>query len=114
MSGTVEAFDKRLKRIEKNKARMREGYVGQVSKDGLIVFRPKRRRTVFSVRGLALVVLGFVAFKALIMAHLGPNTYQSRIDTLSDGTVVEQAGAFLMQPDPATQMAAAKLRTYLN
>ena len=114
MTEAVKTFDSRLKGIAKTREKMRGGYVGHVTRDGLIVFRPKRRRIAFSPRGLALVVLGFVAFKALIMAHLGVNTYQARVDALKDGSMVEQAGAFIMQADPATRYVAATLRPYLN
>ncbi len=114
MSDTLDTFDRRLKRISKSRSRMRDGYVGQVSKDGLIVFRPKRRRLAFSPRGFALVLLGFVGFKALIMAHLGLNTYQDRIAALQQGSIVEQAGAFVMQADPLTFKAASYMRPYLK
>ena len=106
MTDTLDTFDQRLKHITKTRSRMRDGYVGQVSKDGLIVFRPKRRRLAFSPRGFALVLLGFVGFKALIMAHLGLNTYQDRITALQQGSMVEQAGA-LRLPFPGAIVVAA-------
>lgn len=114
MNDALDTFDQRLKRISKSRARMRDGYVGQVSKDGLIVFRPKRRRLAFSPRGFALVLLGFVGFKVLIVAHLGLNTYQDRITALQQGSVVENAAAFVMQPDPLTLKAASYLRPYIK
>ena len=114
MSDTYKDFDDRLDRIAANRARLRGGYVSRVSRDGLIVFRPRRRRLVISPRGLALIVLGFIFFKAVIMAHLGAEVYASRIDTLNKGTWVERAGGAIMHPDPATRWAAAKMRLYLR
>ncbi len=114
MSDTYKDFDNRLARIASNKARLRKGYVSRVGHDGLIVFRPRRARFSVSPRGLAMVVLGFVFFKSVIMAHLGAEVYNQRIAALNSGTLVEQAGGFLMYPDPATRWAAGKMRPYLR
>lgn len=114
MSEIFKDFDDRIERITNKRAQMRDGYVGRVTKDGLVVFRPRRRAIPVSPRGLAMVVFAFIFFKALIMSHLGINIYQERIDKLRSGTIVEQAGAFIMQPDPATLWVAAQIRPYIQ
>ena len=114
MSDVFRDFDERVSRLSAKHEKLQRGYVGQITRDGLIVFRPKRRRLSLSPRGLALVAIGFVFFKSVIVAHLGLETYSERIAALQDGTMVEQAGAFIMQPDPATQWAAAKMRPYFR
>jgi len=62
-----------------------------------------------------LLFLGaFVFFKAFLVANLGPQTYDDRLARLNNGTVVEQAGAFVMQADPLTVYAAQKIRPVLR
>lgn len=114
MTNTFEGFDARLKKIDRNRTRLANGYSAKVTRDGLIVFRPKRRAQGFSVRGLALLVVGFFLFKALILAHLGNTVYEQRVDALQSGTMVEQAGAFVMQQDGVTQTIAQYLRPFLK
>jgi hypothetical protein len=114
MSEFTKEFDDRIARIARKHAGRRDGYVGQVNRDGLIVFRPRRRSLSVSPRGVALVVFAFIFFKALIMSHLGFALYHDRIETLRSGSLVEQAGAFVMQPDPATLWLADKMRPYLH
>ena len=57
---------------------------------------------------VALVVL-FVCFKGFVLAAIGPTAYDSRLDSLAQGTVIEQAGAWVLQVDPVTQTLARKL-----
>lgn len=110
MSDAFQAFDARLEAIARKRAKMEHGYVGKVSNNGLIVFRPKRRRAAIPVRGLVYILAGFVFFKAVIIAHLGIGLYEERLTQLAQGTFVEQAGAMVMQPDRLSEMLAAKLR----
>jgi hypothetical protein len=114
MSEIFKDFDDRIERITNKRAKLRDGYVGRVNRDGLVVFRPKRLRLSVSPRGVAMVVVAFIFFKALIVSHLGMALYQDRINTLRAGSLVEQAGAFVMQPDPATFWLADKMRPYLQ
>lgn len=114
MVNTFQGFDARLKKIDRNRARLANGYSAKVTKDGLIVFRPKRRTSTFSVRGLAFLIVGFFVFKAMILSHLGDTTYGQRVTALQQGTMVEQAGAFVMQKDPVTMAIAQKLNVLLK
>lgn len=114
MSNAFQGFDTRLKSIERKHARIKRGYVGRVGKDGLIVFRPKRRQGGISLRGIVYLVVGFIFFKAVIIAHLGAGLYEERLAQLAEGSVVEQAGAAVMQPDAVSAMFASKLRPFLR
>ncbi len=114
MSDAFQGFDTRLKSIDRNRARMERGYVGKVSKDGLIVFRPKRRQRGVPVRGIIYLVAGFIFFKAVIIAHLGASLYGERLAQLSQGSTIEQAGAVVMQPDTLSMILAARLRPILR
>jgi hypothetical protein len=112
---SYKAFDKRLKGIAKRRTRLENGYKSQVTKDGLIIFRPHRRtRGRISLRGIIYLVLGFFVLKGMIMAHIGGTIYQQRVDALLDGTVVEQAGGLVMQPDAVTKAIATQLRPLLK
>lgn len=113
-TNTYEGFDARLKKIDRNRARLANGYSAKVTSDGLIVFRPKRRAQGFSVRGLVFLVLGVFLFKAMILAHLGGAIYDQRVDALKSGTVVEQAGAFVMHKDPVSATIAQYLRPFVK
>ncbi|MFN3211229.1 MAG: hypothetical protein ACE369_19990 [Roseovarius sp.] len=114
MTNSYQGFDARLKKIDRSRARMANGYSAKVTRDGLIVFRPKRRNRSLSVRGLLFLVAGFFLFKAMILAHLGGTLYDQRVDALQSGSVVEQAGAFVMQKDPVATAMAQYLRPFVK
>jgi hypothetical protein len=115
-ANTYKAFNSRLKSVSKRKARLERGYQSKVSKDGLIVFKPKRlpRGTSISARGVFYLIFGFFLFKGMIMAHIGGTIYGQRVATLQEGTVVEQVGGFIMHPDAVTQAIATQLRPFLK
>lgn len=107
-------FDKRLKRIVRQHEKMNAaGVVRAVNSDGLIVARPRMYRPRFPLKGLAVVLcLGFL-FKGFLFAYLGPDGYAARVAELQTGTALEQAGAWVMQSDPATVFVAEGLKTIL-
>ena len=100
-------FDKRLKRIVRRHDKIQSGgAVKTVTSDGLIVARPRVYRPRFPLKGLlAIIVLGFL-FKGVIYATLGAEAYAERVTALQEGSVMEQAGAWIMQADPATKLIA--------
>lgn len=114
MADTFNEFDDRLRRIDRKRARLRRGYVTVVDRDGLIVTKPRRARRALPLRGTFFLVLGFLGFKALLMAHLGSVVYLDRVENLRDGGLVEQVGAVFMAPDPVSENLAARLRPYLK
>lgn len=114
MSDAFQAFDSRLQAIAAKRAQMERGYVGKVSPNGLIIFRPKRRKLSIPVRGIAYLTVGFLFFKSVIIAHLGLPLYEERLLELSQGSVVEQVGAFVMQPDGISSRVAAEMRPLLR
>lgn len=114
MSDATRHFNARLRRIDTHRARLKHGYIGKVRPDGLIVFTPRRRRRAIPWRGLLYLVLGFVFFKAVVLAHLGAVTFEARVAQLADGHAFEQAGAAIMQPDPLTRWMAGYLAPVLR
>ncbi|MGX0876195.1 hypothetical protein ACSSV4_000870 [Roseovarius sp. MBR-154] len=114
MSDVHQGFQTRLRSISRKRARSERGYVGKVGRDGLIVFKPRRRMPTIPLRGLLYLILGFVFFKAVVLAHLGAVTYKERIAQLAEGSHFEQAGALVMQPDPLTLIMARYLAPVLR
>lgn len=103
-------FDKRLKEINRRHEKMANGVVRRVNSDGLIVARPRAYRPRFPLKGLIVVLaIGFF-FKGFLFAYLGEAGYAERLASLQSGTAIEQAGAWVMQPDPATKAVAGLLQ----
>lgn len=102
-------FDKRLKRIVRRHERMANGVVHSVNADGLIIARPRIYKPKFPLRGIVtLVAIGFL-FKGLLFSYLGAEVYADKLTALENGTVIEQAGAWVMQPDIATTFIAGQI-----
>lgn len=111
----MQNFDQRVSRINKKKRKLaRNGAELIVAGDGLISTRAKRRSPRFPWRGVFLTFAVFIALKAMLLAHLGPITYDGRVAKLEEGTVFEKAGAFAMKADPITKWAASSIDSYLR
>lgn len=103
-------FNERLKEIEARHGKARSGFLPVEDRDG--VLRPvpgDRRRRRLPLRGLALVVLAFLLFKALLLAKLGPEAYLDRLGQLDAGNLFDRAGAWAMQLDAATLWLAEQM-----
>lgn len=102
------SFDKRLRGIVRNHQRMSHGAVHAIRDDGLIVARPRVYNPRFPFRGLVLLIIAAVMFKSYIYASLGASDYASRVKQLAEGNMIENVGAWVMQPDAVT-VAIAQL-----
>jgi len=109
MTDATNGFGNRLKKVQRKHARMARGYDCKVGRDGLIVFKPKRRKPGVPWKGLALLLMGFLGFKGLVMAHMGPDGYAERVAQMNAGSVVDQFGATIMQADPLSEFVAQQL-----
>jgi hypothetical protein len=111
---TIDAnLDKRLERVVRNRERMRRnGAVHTVGPDGLIRTRARLVRPRFPLKGAFLVVAILMCFKALLFAQLGSGSYSAKVEALRAGSIVEQAGAVLMQPEPVTVIAGDFIRQF--
>lgn len=97
------SLDRRIARVVRNHDRMRrKGVIRTVGADGLIRSRPRLVRPHVPVHGIVAIIILFFAFKALLFAQLGPNNYAVKIQDLRQGSIVEQAGAALMQEEILT------------
>jgi len=95
-------FDRRMRRINRRHSKLSHGYVTSVNDDGLVVARPHRRGSGRTLRGVLLIMVVMVVFKGFLHAHLGELAYQERVDQLAKGTIIEQAGSWIMTADPLT------------
>jgi hypothetical protein len=104
-------FHQRLTTLGRKHAAMSHGYDMQMRRDGLIVVSTKRAsaRRFFPLRGVLLLAFGFFVFKAFMLSSLGVVTYNERVAKLAQGSVIEQAGGWVMQIDPATAFMAGFL-----
>ena len=103
MANALLQFDKRLKRIERTNRRLSRGFVLKVGNDGLVSRKARKGGIRLPARGLVFLFVGFFGFKGFLLAHLGPETYGSRVEILGNGTLVEKAGAIIMQADRLTE-----------
>ncbi|WP_224380170.1 hypothetical protein [Roseovarius carneus] len=107
-------FGARIKNVQRKHVRMAQGYDAKVGRDGLIVFRPKRRKAGLPLRWVVVALAGAIVFKGLIIANLGAAAYADRIEALRAGSVVEKFGAAVMQPDPVSLYISAKFAPIFN
>ena len=105
MSETHTQFIQRLRRMGLSRQHGPNERVALAAEVGVLGVVPKHRtrRSMPPLRGLVLVLGGFVGLKALMLASVGPVTYKERLAKLESGTVVEWAGAKLMAIDPVTE-----------
>ncbi|KZY32367.1 hypothetical protein A3731_04080 [Roseovarius sp. HI0049] len=77
--------------------------------DGVIVLTGPRPEAAITLKGFSLLVAGFLVFKGAVIAHLGLAAYAEAIATLEHGSLLEQAGAFIMRPDLVSQTVAGQM-----
>ena len=112
---TKQDFNDRVNGVDKKQAKLlRRGYTTRVDRNGVIIAKPKSRRFYFPIKGIVLMIGGFLCFKAFMLAANGPDTYQDRLAILQNGTVVEAMGARVLSVDPATQFIAGKIGPLLR
>lgn len=102
MVETKEHFLSRLNKHGRKHANMAHGYTTTVGRDGILKVTPKRARGRFPIVGILILVVGFIGFKAFILAAVGPVTYNERLAKLDAGTQIEKVGAKVLAIDPVT------------
>lgn len=112
MSDAFRDFDNRLRRIDRSRVKLSGGYVSVVGRDGLIMLKPQRKRFTLPLRGLLLLLAGGIGLKVMILLTLGAPIYADRVAALQEGTLVEKAGAWVMQADPLTVLLAEQIDSY--
>lgn len=102
-------FEDRLTKLDRKHRAMGKGMTASLRGDGLIVVKPKGFRPYLPARGAVMLIAGFLAFKGLMLAAIGPDAYGERVADLQSGSIFEKAGAAVMQIDPVTQTVATTL-----
>lgn len=103
-------FDKRMARIMRNHERLSKGYVTKVTRDGLIVARPRRTLLDFIPwRTILILLIAAMAAKVFLYVQLGPEAYEARVANLAVGTELEKVGAYVLSADQATLWLASKV-----
>ena len=107
-------FDRRMRRISKRQSKLSHGYTTKVNPDGLVVAKPQRRSFRGTLRGLVILCAVMMVFKAVLFAQLGASAYETRVNNLKQGTVIEQTGAWVMAPDPVTVWLSGKIASLVR
>lgn len=112
MSDTFSQFEKRLDSLERKHRELSNGYVAKINPDGLITVEPKQsNRTGLLLRLCVMAAVGFLTFKVVTLVIVGVPVYETRLDTLTQGTAIEKAISWIMQIDPLSERIAAYLVT---
>ncbi|WP_322866441.1 hypothetical protein U5922_009695 [Aquicoccus sp. G2-2] len=115
MLGGSNSFDRRVTVLKKAHRKGRKAYVPIAGPDGVVYVRkPQSKFANVPFRGLLLLALGLVLFKGLAIAQFGALGYDKRLGSLREGTIIEQAGAWVMQPDRVSLYLAGKVGPYLR
>ena len=114
MLGGHKSFDQRVQMLERARQKAPKGHVQVVGPDGLIFTKKRRSTPAFSPRGVVYLLFGFALFKAIAMAQFGMVGYTDRVAALKGGTLIEQVGAVLMQPDRISAALAAQIAPFIR
>ena len=114
MDDAIRKFEKRHKAVTKRHRQMARGYVTKLGRNGVIQHQPRRQLPGLSLNAILMLIAGLLAFKSFLFVSLGEADYQSRIDALAQGTVIERTGAFIMQIDPATVWISTNIAPLLG
>ena len=103
-------FDNRILQIKRKHGKLSHGYALRLDKNNVLVPRPRAVRLAFPWKALCIVAVVALGLKAYLMTALDAQTYASKVDALAQGHTVEQVGAWMMQPDPASGAVARVMR----
>lgn len=114
MGESINSFHKRMSRVNRRHEKIYlHGGRTRIGRDGLITTVPRRRMPSFPLRGVAILFFAAILYKAVMLAWIGPIVYAERVGELAGGTAVEQAGAWILQADPATTAVASVIGPFL-
>ncbi|MFK7879714.1 hypothetical protein [Roseobacter sp.] len=102
-------FEKRVASVNTKHQKLSRGYTAKIDDTGLIQVEPKRERSFYGLRIIVFIVAGVLLVKSLMISSVGIATYENRIQELSAGMAVEQAAAWVMQPDRLSRYVAENI-----
>ncbi len=110
----LENFYRRLGRIEEiNTSGGAFEAAGTLGRSHYTALKRPRRRALW-LRPLVVILLAFLVMKGGLHAELGHDLYNERLSALTNGSVVERAGAWVLSPDALTLAISEKIRPYLR
>ena len=110
----ISSFDRRLRQLEGKRARKASGgHSLRMGPDGLVTMVPRRRKPRFPLGAVLSVLAVAFAFKAVLLASMGTESYVAKLSDLASGSAAERAGAWVLQPDPLSLALAKPLAPYL-
>ena len=105
-------FDRRMNRIHKSHQKLSRGARTVVTRDGLIMAKPRRRvLSLFPMRALLFVLIAGYAMKVGFFMYMGAETYSSTVTGLTAGTPFDQAAAYVLHADALTIWIADAIRS---
>ncbi|WP_353473150.1 hypothetical protein PVT71_03720 [Salipiger sp. H15] len=113
MESALRSFERRQRAIKEKHRKLAQGYVTKVNRNGVIEHRPIRKLPVPRLRILLFALLGLLAFKGVMLANLGAANYSEHVARLSDGSVADKLGSWVLGVDPATLWIAMHLQALL-
>ncbi len=105
MVNETEQFQSRLHRIQRGRAKRRNGMGFVVHPDGVVtaIGRPSSRlRFAFPLKGLVLALMVAATVKAYLIWFLGVDIYTLEIQSLLSGSAFEQVAGLILMPDAVT------------
>ena len=111
MATDTARFEKRLRQIDKKHRKMSNGRKTVIDRSGLVQELPARQFKV-PLNGIVLALGLFFVFKGWLMHALGAGDFAARLEALAAGTTIEQLGAVVMRPDPASLWVAEMLARF--
>lgn len=104
-------YDQFRGRLAKLERMHREGYGFEAP--GTVGRSHYRRRLPGRIplwRSLGMMALAVVVVKSLILAQIGPISYNQRLESAGGESVVQQVSIYIMQIDPITEWMAGEMR----
>lgn len=103
--------DKKLRDFHKRTARLEKAYAKGYGFEaagtlGRSHYRQRRRLRFGFIMPLVVLCGALLVLKSAMALRLDAEVYADRVETLRHGTVLEQAGAVILQPDPLSGAVA--------
>ncbi len=114
MESALKRFERRQRAIRHKHRKLAHGYVTKLNRNGVIEHRPRRALKAPRFGSVLVALLSFLAFKGLMLASLGAENYGEHLALLTNGSVWDKLGAWLLGVDPVTLWIGQHLQVFLG